>query len=136
VGVIKAVFRAFSYLFHAVLALFLLGVSAVALGFSPQSLHLEMLPWTGSTLAYAVLFGAIFGLVTILLAIAGRLRFLFFLYALAVLILMVRGYFFSGYRFSPGDVKLPMYLIAGALISLIGAWLQMMRSPAGVKRRY
>lgn len=135
-GVIQAVFRALSYVFHAVLALFLLGVSIVALATAPQTLHLDMLPWTGSTLAYAVCFGSIFGLLTILLAIRGQLRFLFFLWAVAVLILMVRGYFFSGYRFTPGSVKLPLYLIAGALISLVGAWSQMIRSVAPAKRRY
>ena len=134
-AVLKALVCAYSYFFHALLALFLAAVSSLALGTTPQSLHLEMLPWTGSTLAYAVCFGSLFGLLTIVLAVLGRLRFLFFLWALVVALLMIKGYFFSGYRFEPGNVRTAVYLVVGALIALPGAWWQMMSRTNG-KRRY
>ena len=41
--------RVFSYLFHGLLTLFLLGISVVALS-SGQTLTLEMLPWQGPAL--------------------------------------------------------------------------------------
>lgn len=135
-GVVKAIVRAFSYLYHAILALFLIGVSAVALATAPQSLHLEMLPWTGSTLTYVVFFGALFGLLTVVLAILGRLRPLFFLWSLVVTVLMIKGFFFSGYRFEPGNVRTANYLVVGSLLALIGATSQMMRRSARDKRRY
>jgi len=46
--------RFYSYLFHGLLALFMLGISAVALA-SGTALHLEMLPWSGQTGTYVLL---------------------------------------------------------------------------------
>jgi hypothetical protein len=136
VAAVKAILRAFSYLYHAGLALFLAAISGLALAATPQSLHLDMLPWTGSTLAYTVFFGSLFGLLTIVLAILGKLRPLFFLWSLVVLVLMVKGFFSSGFRFDPGGSgpKLAAYLIAGALIAVLGAWSVMMRTTG--PRRY
>ncbi len=133
---VKAILRAFSYVYHAVLALFLAAISGLALAMAPQSLHLDMLPWTGSTLAYTVFFGSLFGLLTIVLAILGKLRPLFFLWSLVVLVLMFKGFFFSGFRFDPGGggPKLAAWLIVGALIAVLGAWSVMMRSTG--PRRY
>lgn len=135
-AVVKAIVRAYSYMFHGLLAWFLAAVSSLTLASAPQSLHLEMLPWTGSTLAYVVCFGSLFGLLTVTLAVMGRLRFLFFLWALAVTVLMIKGYFFSGYRFEPGNVRTAVYLMAGSIIALPGAWWQMMSRPNGGKRRF
>jgi len=134
VGVVKAILCFLSYLFHALLALFLLAVSAVALASGANALHLGMLPWTGSTLAYAVFFGSLLGLLTVLLALAGRLRPLFFLWSLAVTVLLVKGYFLGGYHFAAGDVSTALYLTAGSLIALLGAWLQMFRHSGGRRR--
>lgn len=133
---LKAVVCVYSYIFHAVLALFLAAVGGLALGTTPQSLQLEMLPWTGTTLAYVVFFGALVGLVSILLAVTGRLRVLFFLWALVVTVMMIKGYFFSGYRFEPGNVRTAVYLVAGCLLALPGAWWQLMSRPADSRRHY
>lgn len=130
---VKAVLRFFSYLFHLLLGLFLLAVALLALGTRPHALHLDMLPWTGETLAYIVLIGAIFGLVSLVLALMGTLRALFFLWALAVAVLLLRGYFFSGYRFSPGGVRTGLELLAAAWLALVGAWF-VLRRP--LKPRY
>lgn len=132
--VVKALLRAVSYLFHGLLALFLIAVAAMALT-SGSSLHLEMLPWTGHTLAYVLLFGALFGLLTVLLAITGKLRPLFFLWSLVVLVLMLKGYIFSGYHFE-GGIKTASYLVVGAILSLFGAWSQMRTTRRGATRRY
>src|SRR5450759_5941960 len=67
------------------------------------------------------------GLVTVILAIKGRLRPLFFVWSLVVTLVLLKGYIFSGYRFSPGEFRTAMYLIVGSVIALIGSWVQMGR---------
>ena len=122
--------RFYSYLFHGLLALFLLAMAAVAL-VSGTTLHLEMLPWTGSTGTYALLGGGLFGLLCLLLALRGSLRLLFFLWSLAVFGLLVKGFFLSPYRFDgPSGLKMAGLLTVGALVAIFGAWFQMIQGTA------
>jgi len=78
----RAVVRVFSYLFHGLLTLFLLAIAAMALS-SGQILHLDMLPWHGQSLSYWLLFSALAGLVSLILAILRTWRTLFLLWSLA-----------------------------------------------------
>ena len=126
--VVKVLLRFFSYLFHGILALFLVAVSGLTLASGGQSLHLGMLPWTGSTLTRVVFFGSIGGLVTLVLAIRGWLRVLFFIWSLGAVVLLVKGYIFSGYHFGAGEARTAGYLMIAALLSLAGAWFQMWRN--------
>ncbi|HWC99729.1 MAG TPA: hypothetical protein VG456_23375 [Candidatus Sulfopaludibacter sp.] len=116
----------FSFLFHGLLALFLAAVACLAL-VSGGVLHLEMLPWTGSTLEYIMLFGGLCGLALIVLAILGKLRPLFFVWTLVILVLMVKGYVLGGYHFDPASAKTAGYLMGGALLAVVGGWMQMFR---------
>ena len=125
--VLKAILRFLSYLFHTLLALFLLAVSGLAMAGGAGSLHLAMLPWTGSTLTYVLFLGSLFGLLTILLALKSMLRPLFFLWSLAVAVLLVKGYFLSGYHFAAGEVRTALYLVGASILALFGAWFQMLR---------
>jgi hypothetical protein len=119
--------RVFSYLFHGLLALFMLAISVVALS-TGQTIHLRMLPWQGRSLAYWLFFSALAGLISLLLAVRGTWRGLFFLWSLAVLVVLIRGYFFSSYYFrgQPAFYH-ALYLLAGALIAAFGAWFQLRR---------
>jgi hypothetical protein len=129
VAALKALMRVFSYLFHLLLTLFLLGISVVALS-SGQPLQLEMLPWQGPTLTWWLLGGALAGLVSVILAICRRWRPLFFLWSFAVLAMMARGFFFSRYYFAGApEFRGALYLTAGALIAAFGAWFQLRREP-------
>ncbi len=132
---LKALIRYLSYLFHGLLALFLLAISGLTLASGANSLHLGMLPWTGSTLTYVVFFGSLGGLIAVVLALRGTWRWLFFLWSLAVTILMVKGYIFSGYHFAPGEARKAGYLILASLIAPMGAWPAMGRR-AERKGRY
>jgi len=58
---------------------------------------------------------------------------LFFVWSLVVMLLLLKGYIFSGYRFSPGEFPMAMCLIVGSMIALIGSWVQMGRK-AGARR--
>ena len=121
--------RVFSYLFHGLLTLFLLALSVVALS-SGQPLRLEMLPWQGQTLTWWLLSAALAGLLSVILAIFRKWRLLFFLWSLAVLGMMARGFFFSHYYFAgPPEFHLALYLTAGALIAVFGAWFQVRPEP-------
>jgi hypothetical protein len=130
-AVITAILRFISYLYHGLLALVLLALGTVlTLAGAGDRVRLNMLPWTGSAVVWAVLLGGIFGLVTVVLAIKGKLRPLFFLWALVVTYFVFKGYFLSGYRFTPEEFRKVAYLAGGALIALIGAFSQMFRKPA------
>jgi len=125
--VIKALLSFLSYVFHGLLCLILLAMSGLAMAAGAQTLQLGMLPWTGPTLLYTLFFGALLGLVTVILAIKGTWRPLFFVWSLVVVLLLLKGYIFSGYHFSPGEFRTAMCLIAGSVIALMGAWVQMGR---------
>jgi hypothetical protein len=130
VAIVTALLRFFSFVYHGLLALLLLvfgGLITIAGG--ADSVRLDMLPWTGSTLMCVLIGGGLFGLTSVILAIKGMLRPLFFLWALLVTIYLIRGYFLSGYRFTPEEFSRVMYLVIGALIALLGALQQMFRSP-------
>jgi uncharacterized membrane protein len=131
--VIKALLSFLSYVFHGLLCLILLAISGLAMAAGAQTLQLGMLPWTGPTLLYTLFFGALLGLATVILAIKGTWRPLFFVWSLVVTLLLLKGYIFSRYHFSPGEFRTAMCLIAGSVIALMGAWVQMGRK-AGARR--
>jgi hypothetical protein len=123
---VKFLMRYFGYLFHGLLSLFLLGAAFMALISDLHTLRFAVLPWTGAALTYWLLGGAVVALASIVLAIQGVLRPLFFLWSLVVLVMLVRGYVFTGYGFS-GSVTTELVLLAGAALSLAGAWFGMRR---------
>jgi hypothetical protein len=124
-SVVTLALRYITYIFHGLLALFLAALGGLALASSgPLHLKLDMLPWTDAALPYWLFFGALAGLVILVMAFLGKLRWLFAVWCALVTILMIRGYLFSGYRFAPGDFKTAEYMMGLALLSLPGAWLQ------------
>jgi hypothetical protein len=125
--------RIFSYLFHAVLALILVAISAVALMSGASNLQLGMLPWKGQTLVNVMFYGGLAGLITILLAVRGKLRILFVLWSLLVVVIAIQGYVFSPYRFNGGWGE-AAYIIPGSLLALLGSWFQLRRQPVRAKR--
>jgi len=127
--------RFFSYLFHGLLALFLIAVSGLALGTgATESLHFGMLPWSGATLTYVLFFGALAGLLTVVLAIRGTLRVLFLIWSLLVVVVLIKGYVFSGYKFENGNVSTAAYLLVASLLAFIGAWFSVRRQPVRSSR--
>ena len=126
--IFKALMRYFAYLFHIVLALFLLALSGVAISTGTGSLRLGMLPWSGETLNYVLIGSALVGLLTVALAMKGVLRFLFLIWAFLVFVILVKGYIFSRYTFQPNEFRIALYLIGGSLLALLGAWFQLRTS--------
>ena len=125
---LRAAMRWFSYLFHGVLALFVVAISLLSLA-SGQTLHLGMLPWQGRSLTHWLLLSGLAGLISLVLAIRRTWRGMFFLWSLGVLAMMVWGFFFSPYYFAgPSAFHRALYLIAGALVAAFGAWFQLRRA--------
>jgi hypothetical protein len=115
------ILRVYSYFYHLVLSIFLLGLSIVAMS-SSTVLKMPMLPWTGSELLSWLSWGSVFGLISIALAVTGIFRFLFPLWALAVLVLMVQGYLLKSYTFAGRtDFYVTLWLIGGALLAFLGS---------------
>jgi len=123
VGIFKALLRVFSYIFGGLLAFFLTAVSSLALAHH-SDLDMGFLPWTGTQLSVWLLGSGLFGLVFVLLAMAGKLRVLFFLWSAAVFVMLLRGFFLTHYLFLSGLVmfKTAVYLTLGAVAGAIGAF--------------
>ena len=118
-----ATLRLIGYLYHLLLSLFLLGVGIVATASAAQ-LSLGMLPWTGDELTHWVLALGATGIVSVVLAATGFFRYLLPIWAIAVFVQMVRGFFLSSYAFSgPDQFHTAIWLTVGALVALIGAFL-------------
>ena len=118
---IARILRGYSYLYHLILCLFLLGVALIAL-MSTGTLRVEVLPWKGDDLIQWLLWGSLAGILSIILAITGVFRYLFPIWTLLVLIMLVRGYLLQPYTFGG---KEPFYqtlwLIGGALIAFLAS---------------
>jgi hypothetical protein len=123
VEAVKTVLRLFSYLYHGVLALFLLLVSALALASNPASLRLDMLPWSGAALACVLLVASLCGVAAVAMALRSARRLPFFLWSLLVAAMLLWGYVLSSYRFAPGvGVGAAVQLVLGSWLALGGAW--------------
>lgn len=121
--------RIYSYIFHALLALFALGISIVAWS-SGHELNLDMLPWSNETAATWLLALSLIGLIAVLLALKGTLRVLFLLWSAAVVVLLVKGFFFSPYMFDGmSGFRNALLLTLGALVALVGAWFAFRQQP-------
>ena len=127
----RVLVRVFSYLYHLVLGLFLLGVGGLALFSGNLTLRLEMLPWEEPALSYLAFFGALAGLMSLALAVKGKTGLLFRLWALVIFVLMAYGYFFTRYGFhSSGHFLNTVLLTLGALVAVLGSWTKAPRRAA------
>ena len=61
-------------------------------------------------------------MLSVLLALGGKLRGLFFVWSLAVAAVVLKGYVFSGYRIAPGQGAAILGLTVFSLVALAGAW--------------
>jgi hypothetical protein len=116
--------RVYSYLFHLLLCLFLLGIALIA-STSGQPLNLGMLPFAPEHMLRTVFILAVAGLFSTVLAMTRVFKLLFPVWAALVFYWLVRGFLFSSYTFpNAGAFKNALWLIFGALVALIGAlWI-------------
>ena len=109
------ILRLFSYVFHLVLTVFLVGIAIIA-ATSHQPLNLRMLPFSGESVVHDVLLLGVIGFLVTILALTNIFRYFFPIWAAAIAYLTVRGYFFSGYVFAnPNDFKTALWLTIAAV---------------------
>ncbi len=112
--------RACAYVFHLLLGLFLLGLGIFVFSGGENNLKLGMLPWEGAALTRAIVILGAVGVVCVLLAMLGMVRWLFPLWALLVFVLMFRGFFLSSYSFADaGQFKFDAWLTGGAFVAFL-----------------
>jgi hypothetical protein len=132
---VKTLMRFYSYLFHGLLALFLLAISLVPLFSGIHNLQLEMVPGEGETLTFTLMAIGILGVVTVLAAVMGKAQAPLFIWSVVVLLGMLYGYFWRPYRWSgPEAFQATLLLIFGAFLALLGAWYALQRRSA--RRQY
>lgn len=133
---LKTLLSWLALLFHLLFCLSITSLGVFGLSIAAGHLRLEMLPWSGSVLAEILLFGGLFGLLTVILAILGKLRLLFLVWSLAAAAILTKALIFSGYRFAPGEWRRALYLVVCVWIAAIGAFFRMRALPARGPRRY
>jgi hypothetical protein len=118
---IALLLRLYSYLFHLLLSLFLIGISGVAI-VNGKALELRMLPWSGFATNHWVLGLGIAGLASLFLATTRSMRWVFPLWALGVFIAMARGFFVTPYSFEGAEAfRSASWLTLGALVAFLGS---------------
>ena len=122
-----ALLRFFSYLYHLVFGLFLVLLSLVILLSGKVTLNLETLLWKTKSLPICILGTAVIGLVSLVLAWMGRLKWVFLLYTLTVLGILFRGFFLTPFELGPTGFWWAIGLTLGALLAVCGAWSQWRR---------
>ncbi len=94
--------RTYSYLYHLILSVFLIGISYIAIS-AGKPLKLDMLPWEGEKLNHWAAGLGVIGLVCVLLAVTGLFRYIFPLWTLFAFVMMLRGFFLTPYNFGGED---------------------------------
>ena len=130
-GLLAGFMRIYSYLFHGLLCLLLLILAFLGWISGAPNFQLPIFPWKDTALLIWLAVLGLAGLGAIVLAILGNLRIVFFVWTLAVAVVLIRGYLFSGYTFSgAADFRNTMLLLLGALLAVAGGWFTFRRTPA------
>jgi hypothetical protein len=138
--------RVFSFAFHLLLGLVMMAIGFVAWVSSQHTLQIGFLPWQGPALTYWLFFAGLAGVLLTVLAILRVLPFLFSLWSLAVVVMLVRGVFFSGFNFGYAANTVgaalesvagstAFLLLLGALLAAVGSVVQLRSRTAGARRR-
>lgn len=125
------IMRVLSYLYNAVLALFLLGVSGLAWGSGQHNLDIDILPWQKAPLTYWMFALGVVAVLTTLAAIFGKARIVYLLWNLLVLVMLVKGFMFSRFTFTnKSQITLALWLVGLTIVASVGAWFAWRAKPA------
>jgi hypothetical protein len=123
VSFVNGLLKFYAYLFHLALSTFLIGIAILA-RVSHQPLHLEMVPFDQQKMISRVSLLSLIGFICIFLALVRIFEFVFPLWSLAVVVLLIWGFFFSSYSFNGiSGLEWALLLILGALFALYGSVL-------------
>jgi hypothetical protein len=120
VRAVSRVLRIYSYVFEILLSLFMIALGLIA----GEQLNLHgLLPWERPSLARWLVILGLIGIVCTVLAFTGWFRYLYPLWTLAVVVMLVRG-FFSVESFDTGNLfsfTQSIWLLALAILAFIGS---------------
>lgn len=116
--------RVFCYLFHTMISVVLLALGGVAISSGAQHMKLEILPWQGPELNHWLIGLGLVGLLSVGLAVTGKLRMLLPLWSVYVLGMLVKGVFLtSSVSFEgPSDFHNWLLMIVSAVLALFGSF--------------
>jgi len=128
VKIVAMILRYWSYLYTGLFGLFVAGIAAVLLISGSANFRLSQLPfWQGKSALYGMLSIGLLGVIGALLGLLKGIRPIVLVWTLAVLALLIYGYFISPkYYFGLGlsEAKSIACLTLGALLAFIGALMQ------------
>lgn len=124
---LRFILHSYSYLFHLLLALFLLGIALVAALVGNGSFDLPMIPWVSSkSLVPFLLIATTVGIAAVALAVLGKVRALFTVWTLFVLATVIWGFFLSSYSYAGMDeFRGALWMLAGAAVAAVGGVSQL-----------
>jgi hypothetical protein len=116
--------RVFCYLFHTILSLAILALGGVAILSDSQHMKVQTLPWEGTELNHWLIGLGIVGLISVYLAVTGKLRFLLPLWSIYVLGMLVKGVFLTPSVSFDGqsDFHNWLWLLGAAGLALLGSF--------------
>ena len=119
---LRNVLRVYSYVFEGVLSLLAIGVAAVAAASGNSSLHLAWLPFNAESAGSWLIALGLAGLLSVVLAAAGVLRWLLLLFAIASAAILIKGLFLGSYDFGGVEgARNAVFLTAASLLAAFGA---------------
>lgn len=119
---LRLLLRFYSYLVNMAVALAALAMSAVILQTPDHAVRIGWLPWQDDVLGSWLAGLGVAGIAVVLLAFAGRLRWLLVGFAMCVLFLVARGLFFGPWQFAnAAEFKQALWIVLGLLVSVLGA---------------
>lgn len=99
-----------------------LAMSAIILASPHDTFRLGWLPWADARLGDWLAGFGVLGVALVVLACAGRLRWLLTFYSVAVVYTIVRGLFFSPWHFDgPAGLAQAVWITAALVLALAGA---------------
>ena len=114
--------RVYSYIFEAILCLAAIALSILIFASPHQDIRLEWLPWSDHSIAAWLISLGVLGIVSVILAVAGRVRLLLFLFAIAVFVILLKGLFLSSWRFNGADeAKRAAWFVLAAFLAVLGS---------------
>lgn len=124
---LRFLLHVYAYLFHLVLALFVLGMALVAWLARSSTFSLGVIPWySGASLVRFLVITSVVGLLAVVLAASGRFRLLFALWTLFVLGMVVWGFFIGPYSYAGFDeFQTALWLFAAAVVAAAGGLSQL-----------
>ena len=135
--ILHALMRAYAYIFHFLLAAVLTGIATVAYLSGVHNINTGgMMSLTGLQLTQCLMGIGLMGIVSVLLAVFGVLRFLFPIYAAGATFTLFRWFFASGYRFGSMEAfQWGIALFVGCVGALLCSLLELKASDRKRSRR-